>query len=59
MPRSLVTRRPAVAVLLAAAAIGSFAPTLWSAFAADDYLLRYATIHSHFTRLFTADPLAF
>ncbi len=54
-----VRRNALAAGLLSLAAVGSFGPTLWSAFAADDFLLRYASLHSSFTRLFTSDPLAF
>jgi hypothetical protein len=52
-------RRILGAGALTALGFCAFAPTLWSKFAADDFLLRYAAIHTHFTKLLTADPLAF
>lgn len=41
-------------------AIVAFAPTFFSGFAADDYLLRYATTHAaNFSSLYTTDPFSF
>lgn len=47
------------AAAIPSVAVAVFAPTLWSRFAADDFLLRYAAIHSHLSSLLSSDPLAF
>jgi hypothetical protein len=52
-------RRILGAGAITALGVCAFAPTLWSKFAADDFLLRYAAIHTHFTKLLSSDPLAF
>jgi hypothetical protein len=44
---------------LAALAAVAFLPTLWSLFAADDFLLRYAAMHSSLGDVLTSDPLKF
>ncbi len=53
-------RRALVVSSVGALAVLAFGPTLWSRFAADDFLLRYASIHAtSLGSLLTSDPLAF
>jgi hypothetical protein len=53
-------RRALVVSSVGALAVLAFGPTFWSSFAADDFLLRYASIHAtSLGSLLTSDPLAF